>query len=218
MKLIDVIHLLQSRGHSISFRHRSDGGYIITQLDGFRFTGAKGNTYARTLIGSYNSKAREFQLQRINKQRQLNRKTPIPKELVRKIANVQRKWRKTHDITKGTIKTSSVRWILEHEGYHEALESLRKAERYASGLAYEENVNAMIEKLAFVDALGYDDEIVTLLENKKSNFKEEWIHPIYEIIYEWEKGSIEYEEMNRRIRDILRPSVNIERKWIKKGL
>ena len=198
MKLIEIINALIKQGHSIRYRHRTDGGYIITELDGLRFTGARGNTYARTLYGSYLSKAREFQLARINKKRK--RVSALPTAIKRKIARVQRKWRTQHDTTKGTIKTSSVRWIYEHEGEAEALRSLEKAERYAIGLAYEENVRWVAERLRLNEMYSLANRI----ELMSDRFREEWIHAVYEAIYDFEKGVIDEDELERRITMIIR--------------
>lgn len=197
MKLIDIINSLIKQGHSVRYRHRKDGGYIITEVDGIRFTGARGNTYARTIYGSYLSKAREFQLARINKARK--RVSALPETIKRKIARVQRKWRKAHDTTKGTIKTSSVRWVYEHEGEAEAIRSLEKAERYATGLAYEENVNWVAERLR-IDGL---DNLANKIERMSDRFREEWIKAVYEVIYDFEKGVIDEDELERRINSII---------------
>ena len=195
--MIDVINALIKQGHSVRYRHRKDGGYLITELDGIRFSGARGNTYARTIYGSYLSKAREFQLARINKARK--RVSTLPNVIKRKIARVQRKWRQAHDTTKGTIKTSSVRWVYEHEGEEEALRSLEKAERYATGLAYEENVNWLAQRLR-LDGL---NDLADKVENMSDRFKEEWIKAVYEVIYDFEKGVIQEEELERRIEVII---------------
>jgi hypothetical protein len=202
MKLIEIINALIKQGHSIRYRHRTDGGYIITELDGLRFTGARGNTYARTLYGSYLSKAREFQLARINKAKK--RVSALPTAIKRKISRVQRKWRNQHDTAKGIIKTSSVRWIYEHEGEEEALRSLEKAERYAEGYAYIENVQTLA---GYVRTFGLYD-IADEIEEMAEFFREEWIYPIYEILYPYQKqthlSETDIREIERQIRQVYR--------------
>lgn len=201
MKLIDIINSLIKQGHSIRYRHRKDGGYIITELDGIRFTGARGNIYARDLYGSQLSKAREFQLSRLNKNRK--RVLTLPEYLQKKLKRVQRLWRKQHDTAKGTIKTSSVRWKWLNEGEEEAWESLEKAEKYAQGIAYEENVEHLAD---YVRKFRYLDDIADEILELKYSFRDEWIYPIYEVLYPYNKrrklSDTEVKEIKRQIRAV----------------
>ena len=51
MKLIDMVEELVSQGHKITFRHRTDGGIIITSIDGKKFTSlTEGNKTARSMV------------------------------------------------------------------------------------------------------------------------------------------------------------------------
>lgn len=49
--LMSAIDTLIKGGNKVKFRKRKDGGYIITKINNLRFTGAKGNAYARSLTG-----------------------------------------------------------------------------------------------------------------------------------------------------------------------
>lgn len=196
----EIVSILRERGHNITFRARKDGGILITSLDGIKFSGARGNTFARTLYGDYLSKAREFQLQRVNLQKAKKRKAPLPEALKKRLTRVQRLWRKQHDISKGTIKTSSIRYILENEGMLSASEALDKAEKYALGLAYEENVMFLVDRME-KDELS--ESLISSVELLRNRFKESWINPIYQTLYEYEKNAIEQDEAERRIKAIL---------------
>ena len=51
MKLIDMVEELVSQGHKIKFRYRTDGGIIITSIDGKKFTSlTEGNKTARSMV------------------------------------------------------------------------------------------------------------------------------------------------------------------------
>lgn len=54
--VLKAIKKLENRGYKISFRKRRDGGYLITKINGKRFTGAKGNRLARSLTNIHISK------------------------------------------------------------------------------------------------------------------------------------------------------------------
>jgi hypothetical protein len=51
IKTIDVVRILQSAGHSVQWRKRTDGGIIITSIDGVKYKAAEGNKIAREMTG-----------------------------------------------------------------------------------------------------------------------------------------------------------------------
>ena len=60
--MVDVVIQLVEKVHSVLYYRRRDGGILIRSIDGRHFKGAKGNLYARQLVGSTISEARMAQL------------------------------------------------------------------------------------------------------------------------------------------------------------
>ena len=75
---------------------------------------------------------------------------------------------------------------------------------------YFENVQWLIERLTRIqNRLYYGDDkqvvqrIIDKIQNRMITFKEDWIHEIYQEIYETEKGAIDVNELERRINQIM---------------
>lgn len=214
MTIKDLAEMLSSLGHDITLRKRSDGGYIISKIDGVSFKGASGNIRARQIAGVTLSQARSYQLARIRPPKKvapMKRKlTPIPSDIKKELRKVQREWRKTHKDIGGTISTRGVRYQLEHYGEDVVRASLSKSFRYAQGYAYLENVQSLILrfqqdmwKLSDYEQDAFE-RIINVFQNKTIKFKEEWVNPIYNELYEFEKGQIDAYELERRILLIVR--------------
>ena len=208
MNLIDIIKLLQKEGHSVQYYHRKDGGYVITRIDGQGFSGKSGNIRARAMTGQVLSQARSVQLSRIRlpKGKKATKKAPLPSEVLKEMRKVQKAWRKNHPDISGTISTRGVRYQLEHYGKEKTLLSLDKAYRYTQGYAYIDNVNWLIQKIENDLTKVYSQEmqnVVDKIKEKALDFKEEWISQVYEVVYEWEKGTLDADECARRINLII---------------
>lgn len=214
MTIIDSIKELQKLGYDVQFRKRSDGGYLITKINGQRFTGAKGNIRAREITGTTISQAREVQLARIRPPKKIapsqRKKAPLPEDLLKMLRKTQREWRKKHPDIRGAISMRGLRYQYETYGREQAIASLDKAYRYSQGLAYIENVDWLVQRLE-----GIHSKLTNIFDKGKMNrliekikmhiltFKEEWISEIYEEIYELEKGAIDVDELARRIDGIM---------------
>ena len=208
MNLIEIIKILQKEGHKIEYSYRKDGGYIIRSIDGQRFSGKTGNAFARRLTGTPLSVARATQLARIRtpKGKKNVARTPIPDDLKRMMRKVQREWRKKHPTIEGTISTRGLRYQIEKYGVEEARMSLDKAYRYSMGYAYIDNVLFLIERINNDLSKMPDtsmEAVVSLIEQKQLNFREEWIAPIYNALYDWERNIISGQECARIIRSII---------------
>lgn len=208
MSLIDIINQLQKQGYSVAYTHRKDGGYIIRRINGTTYKGKTGNIVARSIVGAELSEARRVQLKRIRtpKGKRYAKKTPLPQELVKELRRIQKNWRKKHPTIEGTISTRGLRYQYETYGKEVALQSLDKAFRYSEGYAYIENVQHLIERISLDLGKRWNsemDKIRDLIEEKMMVFKEEWLNHIYEVLYEWEKGVLEGEEVARRIKAII---------------
>ena len=189
MTIKDLAEMLVEQGHDVKLRKRSDGGYIISKIDGVSYKGASGNVEARKITGVQLSHARAFQLARIRPPKKvsplLRKKPPLPKELLSKLRKVQREWRKKHEDIGGTISVRGLRYQYEQYGKEAALASLDKSFRYSQGLAYIENVQWLIDRYEqALSKLDEDDQswckkIINLLKQKMMIIKEEWIHQLY---------------------------------------
>ena len=208
LSLIEIIKILEKQGHEIEYSKRKDGGYIIRGIDGAKFSGKVGNAFARRLVGAKLSQARQVQLAKIRlpKGKKYEKMEELPDNLKKMLRKVQREWRKKHPTIEGTMTTRGVRYHLRHYGLEETLRSLDKGYRYASGYAYIDNVNWLIERIN-QDLISRPsaemEQVVELIKRKTLDFREEWISACYQVIYDWEKGAIDDRECARQIRAII---------------
>lgn len=191
MTIREIIIELQKEGKKVKWRKRTDGGYIITEINNMKFTGAKGNVEARKILGVELSEARIKQTQyNVKKYITGKKQKPIDEALKRKLRKVQRKMRKTG--AKGRISTKKVRWHVKEEGKEAASAYLDKMERYAEGYAYYENVEYLAQYCEDVgrgivnnDKLSAKFfQLATAIRSKAGTFKEEWINRIYGALYD----------------------------------
>ena len=187
MTIRNIIGALQNKGYSITYRRRKDGGVLITKIDGQRFTGAKGNILARSILGESLSTKRQEQLSKITKER-----TELG-DIYKEYRRVARKWR-TSNLPKsaGKMSLKKLRRAIQEKGREEALRFLGEKEKYASGIAYSKNVQALasyIDELASrIDNYGEADsmelnELAELVRMNDGVIKDENILPAYEELY-----------------------------------
>ena len=192
MSTREMIEELKRLGFDVESRKRKDGGYIITKINGQTFTGAKGNAYARSLLGVQLSSARSEQLS-FNVEKYIRGskkpKDQVNEELNKELRKVQRAWRKKG--VKGRITKKKLRWHIKEGGEAEAREYLRKMSRYGQGYAYEENVIYLAKYIEDVAKEVKDSELkeATLktaqaIRDRIATFKESSIEPIYSYWYE----------------------------------
>lgn len=191
MNVKEMIDELRNRGYVVEARKRKDGGYIITKINGQTFKGAKGNTYARSVLGVELTQARAEQLSfNVNKYISgAKKKATLDQEMKKELRKVQRKWRKKK--VKGHISATKVKQHIKEEGRAGALEYLRRQERYGEGLAYEENVEYLAQYIEDIgrgiltdDSLQNDlFELARYIRSKSDSFKEEWISKCYQFAY-----------------------------------
>lgn len=201
MTILDLIKDLIKEGHSVEYRKRSDGGYIITSIDKRKYKGGEGNKQARAITGVKVSAKRLAQLNRIRPV-----KPQLDKDLKYEIQRTQRIWRKNQTKAhKGRISTKKVRWKVKEEGYVSAFESLRKAQKYAQGLAYSENITALIDRVKDLGTTGgYNvSSIITKLTKLGQNIREVLIQKINEIMYDFQDNKMSWEEAQRQIENAI---------------
>lgn len=206
-----IIDILLEQGHTLKFYKRPDGGYVIQSINGTRYQGKQGNAVARTMVGATLSEARQYQLGRIRtpkgKKRSPKKKT-LSKSVVAKLRKVQRKHREKHPTAQGGITLSNIRYQVEHYGEESALETLERRLLYEEGIAYPENVRYLLDRLSSDLAKSPNDAMEQAFYRIErhyynNSFKEDWIYPTYEAIYDWEEGRISGEEASQKIRALI---------------
>ena len=125
-------------------------------------------------------------------------------------------WRKAFPSSKrhknpiGQFSWKRIRWSYTKYGLDEALRRIKEAEQYASGFAYQENVQALIDyiKQYIVSPFISNKErgmILKLAQDVDRNrykIKEKAIKPTYDVLYLLDKG-VPVEEVVRQCRLIL---------------
>ena len=199
MTILQIAEKLQREGNIVSYRIRSDGGILITSINGKKYSGAEGNRVARSIVGQTLSEARKVQLESIKPkkgQSPLSRKLYQPdEELLKQLRKVQRIWRKNVDKSKGKITLKKLRWNIEHLGAARAKEKLDQALKYARGIAYSKNIDALLgyinelqNKLTLSSDIKALDNLKEEIILNSDNIKEEWISSIYDLLYDINHG------------------------------
>lgn len=208
---------LQKQGHTVTYYIRKDGAILIRSIDGIRYKEAKGNARAREMLGVELAEARARQLKYATKEKKRKKKkmqilTPALEEeynRVKKIWNKAFKGRKkkgSKDAV-GYFAKSSISYAYRVYGEEEAFERIRKAELYASGYAYSENIDTLIFYLREAGELYNEPKFYDLADDVEDNryaIREEYIRPCYETIYKIDKGLITASEAVKSCRRILR--------------
>lgn len=165
MAVKQMIDELLKEGYQVTYRKRSDGGYLITSINGNKFELAKGNTLARTLLGERLSSNRAEQLKtiappkifdkKLNKERYLNPKErkldSVDDDIKKELRRAQRIFKKNASEEMKKYRTmptlKKLRFTIKNYGKEEAMRLLKSAEYYAKGIAYPENVEWLISIL-----------------------------------------------------------------------
>ena len=194
MNVKDIVEELRKMGIKVEARKRTDGGYVITKINGVSYSGAKGNQAAREMLGISLSEARIKQVnynvdKYIKKQKKVK---TLDEDMKKKLCKVQRTWKKNKVGGEAHVTARKVKWYVKEHGQEAAKEYLEKMERYGSGLAYEENIEYLAQYIEDI-ARGleltnqkYADKFYQLAEyirSKMSSFKEDWINRIYQVLY-----------------------------------
>lgn len=203
MKLNQIIKELQNKGVKITFRKRgkSEGiGVRITSINGVKFVGSEGNIEARRLIGISGKSLRQ-------------KVAPLPKEIKNELNKTQKKFRKS-GTKAGKPTAKNVRWNLEHKGERETKRLLGQAQRYGSGLAYTENVDALLGRLekdsdallfrGEKDEMDALDEAIALIRAKREIITENQLKDLISESYNLEKRKgIKAKTFLNRVKQIL---------------
>ena len=207
MKLIDIVEQLQKEGHSVEWRKRSDGGIIITAIDEKKFKSlSEGSKEARKIVGAnLSEKQIQQRVQNVNKYikgrkkpKKLKNQTFI-EQIKKELRKAQRIWRQQN--TGGGAKPSmpKVRWRIEHEGEEEAIRYVMRMQKYAQGIAWEDNVLHLCSrigrlKMGFPSYSQRIEEIISKILLKIDTFRDEWIPAINDTLYKIEEGTMLIED------------------------
>ena len=217
MTVLDVVKLLRQQGHSITYYKRKDGGILITSIDETKFASAHGNAKARELANVKISEARFKQLQYATRSkiylREMKRKgIERDSTLYGAFLKAKRKWNKAFKSKGGKPHPAGyftwrhIQYTLEHEGYNEALRLIGEAERYATGLAYNKNVQILASQIEEAGVKYESEELLQLAEDLRANayrIRDEWIYMAYEELYKLNQGA-EPVQVADNVRKILR--------------
>ena len=197
MTLRNIVNALRSQGHRVRFVERKDGSIRVTRVDGQRFSArlSTGNKVARAMAGQTLSERRSRQLETQRKyhaakraHRVRTRALPTVKiAMMKEIRKAQAKIRRLGG--KGTITTKNVRYIIEQYGEEEAYKRIRATVRYYQGYAYIDNVlflTRRIEALAQNTGSASLARIAAWVRANAEIFREEWIQPAYDALYDCE--------------------------------
>lgn len=206
MTTIQMIESLIKAGYEVEYYKRKDGGYRITRINRERFTGSSGNIKARTLLGVKLSERRERSLKKLTTPKgkgsyNKRRKEKLDESTRKQIQKLQRQYRKK-GTKEGLPTIRNYRYILKTKGKAEADRLLSQASKRIQGLAYTENVDALLMRISAdlnkkTDSLM--ENIYIKIQSIKENFKEAWISEVYAVIYDWERNIITSEEAHRKI-------------------
>lgn len=194
MKVRELIAELKEKGYQVKFRERTDGGVIITEINNMKFNAAEGNKEARRIVGVELSPARTIQLKHnVDKYIKGKKEKTLDDDMKRKLKKVQKTFRKNKvGGGKATISAKKVKYHIKTEGRKATEAYLEKANRYAEGYAYMENVEYLanyIEDMAkgtLIDD-NLQNELYALadyIRSKKAVFREEWIEKVYRAMYD----------------------------------
>ena len=212
MKMIEVVAKLQSQGHQVDFYVRKDGGILIRNIDGQRFSsGATGNKLARQMAGSTLSEARASQLKFATRARTFKH-PDLDDEVKREWQRVKKKWNKAFKAKGGKPHPAGyfgwnrINRAIKEYGREEALRRIKEAEKYASGVAYAKNVEQLAGFILDAGNKYNSDALKQLASDVLENaymIRDEWIYPAYKRLYDLNKGQ-DPKQIANDVRTILR--------------
>lgn len=197
MKLKEIVNSLITKGNTIKYRIRTDGGIIVTEINGRKVGITEGNSLVREMAGKNGKlstkrrKQLEYNVNRFIKLKKSQHKAKgqLEDDIVKLVRKVQRAGRKTK-VDTGRVTMRKVRYHLKTEGKAATLDYLYRRMRYFQGFANEGNILAVQEK---INRLGFAiknplaktklQAIARILEFKMGEIKEADIQGILVILY-----------------------------------
>lgn len=180
MTLKNIVKNLNKTGHSITYRVRTDGGIVVTSVDGIKTKIVEGNRIVRNLANTPISQKRFTQTQRNITEKII--KPAIDKKISNTLHYAQRLLKDSN--VKMKLTTKRLRENIDLVGEEEAYNHINRIKRYLQGYAYEENVDNLknIIKHDFRKS-ELRDKIIERIEKNKEKFKERDLQEILETEY-----------------------------------
>ena len=179
--LRQVVKILNSQGHNIEYRNRTDGSIIVTSIDGRKTKIVEGNRTIRIMAGVPLSEKRKTQTTR-NVAEKIIKPIKISTRTRDMLAQAKKALEKSN--VKMKLTTDRLREHIKLYGEEWAYDHTKKLKRYFQGYAYEENVDNL--KNIFEDDFRKSklrDKIIERIEKNKKKFKERDLQEILEIEY-----------------------------------
>lgn len=179
--LRQVVKILNSQGHNIEYRNRTDGSIIVTAIDGRKTKIVEGNRILRNMAGLPLSEKRKAQTSR-NVAEKIIKPVKISTRTRDMLAQAKKALEKSN--VKMKLTTDRLREHIKLYGEQWAYDHTKKLKRYFQGYAYEENVDNL--KNIFEDDFRKSklrDKIIERIEKNKKKFKERDLQEILEIEY-----------------------------------
>ena len=179
--LRQVVKILNSQGHNIEYRNRTDGSIIVTSIDGRKTKIVEGNRTIRIMAGVPLSEKRKTQTTR-NVAEKIIKPIKISTRTRDMLAQAKKALEKSN--VKMKLTTDRLREHIKLYGEEWAYDHTKKLKRYFQGYAYEENVDNL--KNIFEDDFRESklrDKIIERIEKNKKKFKERDLQEILEIEY-----------------------------------
>lgn len=213
LTMIQVVRQLQSQGHVVDFYVRKDGGILVKNVDGMRFpSGATGNAYARSLLGVNISEARASQLKYATRVRTRPIKVQVDDAVKEEYKRVKKIWTKAFKSKGGKPHPAGyfgwqrIKRAYKQYGKEEAMRRISEAEKYATGIAYSENVRILAMFILEAGNKYGSSDLVKLSEDLTASaytIKDEWIKPAYDELYKLNTG-VPPKDVAKNVRSILR--------------
>ena len=179
--LRQIVKILNSQGHNIEYRNRTDGSIIVTAIDGRKTKIVEGNRILRNMAGVPLSEKRKAQTSR-NVTEKIIKPIKISTRTRDMLAQAKKALEKSN--VKMKLTTDRLREHIKLYGENWAYDHTKKLKRYFQGYAYEENVDNL--KNIFEDDFRKSklrDKIIERIEKNKKKFKERDLQEILEIEY-----------------------------------
>lgn len=179
--LRQIVKILNSQGHNIEYRNRTDGSIIVTAIDGRKTKIVEGNRILRNMAGVPLSEKRKAQTSR-NVAEKIIKPIKISTRSRDMLAQAKKALEKSN--VKMKLTTDRLREHIKLYGEQWAYDHTKKLKRYFQGYAYEENVDNL--KNIFEDDFRKSklrDKIIERIEKNKKKFKERDLQEILEIEY-----------------------------------
>lgn len=180
MTLKNIVKNLNKTGHNITYRVRTDGGIVVTSVDGIKTKIVEGNRIVRNLANTPISQKRFTQTQRNITEKII--KPAIDTRISNTLHYAQRLLKNSN--VKMKLTTKRLRENIDLVGEEEAYNHINRIKRYLQGYAYEENVDNLknIIKHDFRKS-ELRNKIIDRIEKNKEKFKERDLQEILELQY-----------------------------------